>query len=52
MIIEILKATGAGIACGAFFSVLNLPIPAPPVLAGVMGIFGVFLGYILINWIR
>lgn len=50
--IEIIKATFAGIVCGIAFSLLNLPIPAPPVLAGIMGIVGVFLGYVLINAIR
>lgn len=47
--VEIIKATLAGIACGVIFSLLRLPIPAPPVLAGVMGIVGVFLGYIIIQ---
>jgi XapX domain-containing protein len=50
--LEIIKATLAGIVCGGVFSILNLPIPAPPVLAGVMGIVGVFLGYIIVNAIR
>lgn len=50
--LEIIKATLAGMACGVVFSLLKLPIPAPPVLAGVMGIIGVFLGYILINYLR
>jgi len=50
--LEIIKATLAGMACGVVFSLLRLPIPAPPVLAGVMGIVGVFAGYVLINWIR
>ena len=47
--IEIIQATFAGLICGVVFSLLNLPIPAPPVLAGIMGIVGVFLGYVLIN---
>ena len=50
--LEIIKATLAGMACGIVFSLLNLPIPAPPVIAGVMGIVGVFLGYVLVTWIR
>ena len=50
--LEIIKATLAGMACGVVFSLLRLPIPAPPVLAGVMGIVGVFLGYVLVNWLR
>ena len=31
--------TGAGV--GAVFAVFKLPVPAPPVFAGVMGIVGV-----------
>lgn len=50
--LEIIKATLAGMACGVVFSLLKLPIPAPPVLAGVMGIVGVFAGYVLVNWLR
>ena len=49
-IIEILKSFGTGIACGVAFSLLKLPIPAPGVLAGVVGIIGIFLGYVLIKF--
>lgn len=38
-----------GMATGVLFSLLKLPIPAPPTLAGVTGIVGVYLGYVLIN---
>lgn len=41
---EILLSTGTGIAVGFLFAALKLPVPAPPVLAGVMGIVGIFLG--------
>ena len=34
----------AGIFCGVVFRFLRLPLPSPPVFAGVMGITGVFLG--------
>lgn len=50
--LEIIKATLAGMACGVVFSLLKLPIPAPSVIAGVMGIVGVFLGYVMVNWLR
>lgn len=42
---EILLALLAGSIVGFLFAFLRLPIPAPPVLSGVMGIVGVFLGY-------
>ncbi|SET54326.1 XapX domain-containing protein [Oceanobacillus limi] len=38
-----------GIALGIVFSLLKLPIPAPPNFAGVMGIVGVFVGFVLVN---
>lgn len=49
---EIIKSLLAGLACGIVFSLLKLPIPAPPVVAGVVGIIGVFLGYVLISHFR
>ncbi|WP_066634081.1 XapX domain-containing protein [Desulfolucanica intricata] len=42
---EILGATATGLVVGLLFARLKLPIPAPPTLAGVMGIVGLFLGY-------
>ncbi|KKC98063.1 DUF1427 family protein [Photobacterium sp. WH77] len=41
---EILLATIAGVVVGLFFSAVKLPLPAPPVLSGIMGIVGVYLG--------
>ncbi len=37
----------AGMGVGILFRFLRLPLPAPPVLAGVLGIVGVYLGGIL-----
>lgn len=42
---EILLTTATGFIVGLVFARLSLPIPAPPTLAGVMGIVGLFLGY-------
>ncbi|GAW93774.1 XapX domain-containing protein [Calderihabitans maritimus] len=44
---EVVLSTLTGIGVGLLFSGLNLPVPAPPTLAGVMGIAGLFLGYVL-----
>ena len=33
-----------GFAVGVLFSWLKLPLPAPPALAGVLGVVGLFLG--------
>lgn len=42
---EVALALIAGLVVGFLFALIKLPIPAPPALAGVMGIVGVFLGY-------
>lgn len=39
-----------GIVAGALFRFLNVPIPAPPELPGIMGIVGIFLGYKLVEY--
>lgn len=36
-----------GTSAGALFAVLSLPVPAPPTIAGVLGIVGLWLGYTL-----
>lgn len=46
---EMLKSLMAGALCGVVFSLAGLPIPAPPVLSGVVGIIGVFFGYVLVQ---
>jgi len=33
-----------GFIVGALFKALNLPVPAPNALAGVIGILGIYLG--------
>ena len=43
-LITVLLALLAGAILGAIFEKLDLPIPAPPVLSGVLGILGVILG--------
>ncbi|CAM4248923.1 hypothetical protein JCM19233_1644 [Vibrio astriarenae] len=48
---EIILATVAGFVVGVLFTAIKLPIPAPPVLSGVMGIVGVYLGGISYQWI-
>ncbi|MBM7853762.1 XapX domain-containing protein [Desulfohalotomaculum tongense] len=52
---EIVLALVTGLFLGLIFARLKLPIPAPPTLAGVMGIVGIFLGYLLavrLGWVR
>lgn len=46
---EIFLTTITGAGVGAIFALFKLPVPAPPVFAGVMGIVGLWLGYALIG---
>ncbi|MFD1735131.1 XapX domain-containing protein [Bacillus salitolerans] len=48
---EVILALLTGIIVGFLFALLRLPIPAPPALAGVTGIVGVYLGFKLFSWI-
>ena len=40
-----------GFIVGAIFRLLKFPIPAPNALAGIMGIFGIFLGAVFVEQI-
>jgi XapX domain-containing protein len=46
---EILMTTSVGAITGAIFSIFKLPIPAPPVFSGLMGIVGLWIGYALVT---
>lgn len=48
---EILLALFAGAVVGILFSLIKLPLPAPPVLSGIAGIFGIYLGGMAYSWI-
>ncbi|MDX8361008.1 MULTISPECIES: DUF1427 family protein [Bacillaceae] len=48
---ELVLSLLAGMIIGIVFKALKLPLPAPPVLAGVLGVFGVYLGGIVANWL-
>lgn len=48
---DVVLATLAGIVVGILFSAIKLPIPAPPVLPGVMGIVGVYIGGVTYQWL-
>ncbi|MGP3778477.1 XapX domain-containing protein [Halanaerobium saccharolyticum] len=37
----------SGLIVGGLFSFLKLPIPAPPTLSGVMGIVGIYVGFMI-----
>jgi XapX domain-containing protein len=45
IILSILTGAGAGVV----FALFKLPVPAPPVFAGVAGIIGLWGGYALVS---
>lgn len=47
IIVALSVLTGAVV--GGLFAYLGVPVPAPPTLAGVAGIVGIFLGYRVID---
>ena len=44
-----IKCIITGLITGAIFGYLKLPIPAPIVVEGILGIIGIFIGYKLIS---
>ena len=44
---QVILSLVTGMAVGLAFALLRLPVPAPPTLAGLLGIVGIFLGYIV-----
>lgn len=42
-------ALGTGVVVGVVFALVRLPIPAPRVLPGIVGIFGIWIGYVVIT---
>ena len=46
---DIIMTTLVGAMVGGIFSAFKLPIPAPPVFAGLMGIVGLWIGYALVT---
>jgi XapX domain-containing protein len=46
-IIQSFSSLGTGLLVGLIFAIIKLPIPAPPVIPAVFGIFGITLGYLI-----
>ncbi len=42
---DVLLSIITGCECGVVFAAFKLPVPAPPVFAGVAGIIGLWIGY-------
>ena len=48
---ELGLALVAGVLVGVIFKAIKLPLPAPPVLAGIIGILGIYLGGMGYDWL-
>jgi XapX domain-containing protein len=46
---EIVLSLITGAVCGAVFAAFKLPVPAPPVISGLIGIFGLWVGYKIVS---
>lgn len=47
---EVLLSLWTGFIVGILFTLLRLPIPAPWVLAWIMGIVWIYLGFVLVSF--
>ena len=46
---DIFLSTLTGFGCGIVFAAFKLPVPAPPVFAGVAGIIGLWIGFTVLT---
>ena len=46
---EVILSVLTGGLAGVIFALFKLPVPAPPVFAGVAGIIGLWAGYALVS---
>jgi XapX domain-containing protein len=49
---DIVLSLITGTVFGAAFTWLRLPLPAPSSAAGVAGVAGVFLGMVVLSWLK
>lgn len=47
---EVLLSLWTGFIVGVIFTLIKLPIPAPWVLAGIMGIVWIYLWFVLVSF--
>ncbi|MCT4607297.1 MAG: DUF1427 family protein [Marinisporobacter sp.] len=47
----VILALLTGIITGSIFTWAKLPLPAPPTLAGIAGIIGIFLGSKIVDYL-
>lgn len=50
--LDIIKSMVAGLVVGGVFGIAGLPVPAPPTVAGIIGIIGLAVGYALVIYFK
>lgn len=48
---EVILSLLAGVVVGVVFKIIKLPLPAPPVLSGILGIVGIYIGGLFADYI-
>lgn len=48
-LVKVVEAFVLGLVIGAIFGLTRLDVPAPPSVAGVAGIFGITIGWLLLR---
>ena len=48
-VVAVVAALLVGFTTGALFTYLQLPLPAPPELPGVVAILGLYIGYLAVQ---
>jgi XapX domain-containing protein len=51
-LVDTLLSFGCGFILGGIFALLHLPIPAPRAMAGVAGVAGITLAFIIVERVR
>ena len=50
-LVSALQSGGLGVAIGALFAIIGFKPPSPDNLAGIMGILGIFLGWVVAGYL-
>lgn len=50
LLFQILASFITGLLLGAIYTILKLPLPAPTAFAGIIGIVGVYAGYVCVTY--
>ena len=50
--VDLIKSLATGFVMGGVFAFFKLPMPAPSAFAGIMGIVGIYLGFIAVQKIK